>query len=282
MHVFFNLFRRSSNPLYATMKLLALLLVTLMHVVPAKIYPGHEVNWAVTPNSFCGLEDPVEWSVTFKDCEEKCAANPSCTEFAFTNNRWHGRTGCVYSTPCADPCTDGACGNWDTFDCPHGPCTPTPAPPGPAPTPPPSKFVLSPAMGSNMVLQRDTPASIYGTSGAGDNITVKINGVLETITRTLDNGTWAAVLKTRPASSTPMNITISSADTNSEAVLTNVLFGVRSPTTRFRTRMPCTMCRFGFHLALCAVLVLTLHYVPCVCLFRMFGCAGGSRTVSLM
>jgi sialate O-acetylesterase len=77
-----------------------------------------------------------------------------------------------------------------------------------------------------MVLQRDTPASIYGTSSAGDNITVEINGVLETTTTTLANGAWTAVLKTRPASSTPVNITVSSATANSApTILQNVLFG---------------------------------------------------------
>ena len=190
-------------------------------------------QWSLSPNTYCGINKvpgtPVTWSGTFEECYQGCLQTPTCTEFAFTNATLYTvRTGCAYTMPCnatAPPCHAGVCANWDTYDCPSRDCAAPPPPPAPQ-----LPFAVSAAFGSHMVLQRDTPARIYGTAGAGDIITVSVDvpGSVADAVRTtaFPNGTWAADLATRPATTTPSTLTVSSSgNPGGNLTLEDILWG---------------------------------------------------------
>ena len=213
--------------------------------------PTSSLAWSVQKNFFCGLhsKSPVTWGITFDACYESCRT-AGCVRFAFTNNRWNERTGCLIESggDCADPCTAGACGNWDTFTCNAtsgvicAPEPPAPAPPTPSP-PVPVAFTVSAALGSHMVLQRDDPgARVWGTAPAGSMVSLVVTGGAatsqqqpETKVIAAANGTWHIDLKPQSATLVPSNLTFTCASRSSSSssssrslqpiVLTDVLFG---------------------------------------------------------
>ncbi|RYD94818.1 MAG: hypothetical protein EOP54_16840, partial [Sphingobacteriales bacterium] len=96
-----------------------------------------------------------------------------------------------------------------------------PKPNGPIDT----NFVVSNVLQSNMVLQRDKPANIWGTAKPGAAINVSVSwqtGVFNAITDNL--GTWKAVIPASPANSTPQTIQINTAGKET-ITLDNILLG---------------------------------------------------------
>lgn len=82
---------------------------------------------------------------------------------------------------------------------------------------------ISRTIGSNMVLQRDRPATIWGFSTPGATVTTTFEGlVLNSIVG--PDGTWRQKLPSRPASLQPTSIHVS-ASTGESDDLTNILFG---------------------------------------------------------
>ena len=153
-------------------------------VSAANTYIGADnknIPWNVTHNAFCYDKSPVTWSGTFDECWKTCINTKGCTQFAFTNNQWTGRTGCSFAPPCKSFCTAGACRNWDTYDCPTG-ATSCQQPVAPAPAP--GRF-LSGIFASHMVLQRNVPSLLSGSNvKLGDVVTVTVTGAAgpETVT----------------------------------------------------------------------------------------------------
>jgi hypothetical protein len=99
--------------------------------------------WRVLRHTDCGLSGGTHgvmvWGVSFAACLAK-ASTEAKGGFMYTNERWHGRTGCStgLSAPTAKSCgTAGSLGNWDSYFCeaPGGKCAAPVAPPQP---PPPS------------------------------------------------------------------------------------------------------------------------------------------------
>jgi len=99
-----------------------------------------------------------------------------------------------------------------------------------AAAPPPQaagpQLAVSNALGSNMVLQRDTPSRLWGTAPPGEVVSVEVSGITpESLNTTaLADGTWALDLQTRSAQADPSNITVSGSAGN-KIQMTNVLFG---------------------------------------------------------
>ena len=185
--------------------------------------------WRVAPESFCGLNHTVNWGGTFDACLAQCVAT-KCTEFAFTNKNWAGRTGCVVQKDhCASPCdvkADAACKNWDTYTCSLADDSCAKPPPPAPPPPPPARFAVSPALGSHMVLQRDTPARVWGTAKPGSAVSLAVSGPLaEKATATASAaGEWQIDLKVRPAQAEPSTLTFSTPGA-AAITLDDVLFG---------------------------------------------------------
>lgn len=66
---------------------------------------------------------------------------------------------------------------------------------------------VSPIFGSNMVLQRNMPVPVFGTTDAGAQVTVTFNG--QTVSTTAAaNGAWRVNLAAMPARSTPDTLTV--------------------------------------------------------------------------
>ena len=98
-------------------------------------------DWKITRHAYCGEESKpqaaVTWGLTFDACVAACVQK-NTGEFAFTNEKWNGpagrKTACACTTPCAKPLTSGSNANFDTYDCPQGPCNPPKPPPPPVST----------------------------------------------------------------------------------------------------------------------------------------------------
>src|SRR4051794_5146228 len=73
----------------------------------------------------------------------------------------------------------------------------------------------------NMILQRDRPVAVWGTSDAVEAITVKFGE--QSVSATLDNKNWKAELAPLAASSEPRELTISQGDQT--LTFKNVLVG---------------------------------------------------------
>ena len=189
-------------------------------------------GWVKKPSTFCQNvgNDTLTWGVPFAGCLASCVAT-KCSDFAFTNERWTGRTGCsLQYDGCAQPCNNAAepaCGNWDTYTCalPGDACT-APAPP-PAPRPPTVAFKLSPALGDHMVLQRDTAARVWGTAPAGSTIKMALAGPMpeQQEATASATGEWAIDLKPRPATTEPSTLVFTQGSLGLSLNLTDVLFG---------------------------------------------------------
>ena len=141
--------------------------------------------------------------------------------------RWHGR-----SFSCDVPLQSSA----DSSHCPMASGADvggngSPSTPGASG----STLAFSPALGSHMVLQRDTSARIWGTASAGDVVTVEVasmsrmfSGIERVSARASANGSWYVDLKPRPASSGLLDAALISAmsrDHNTSRVLEDVLWG---------------------------------------------------------
>lgn len=89
---------------------------------------------------------------------------------------------------------------------------------------------LSATLGSNMVLQRDVEAILWGYTQPGASVTTSLHeegemeGVLLTTTAQEDDGLWRQPLPPHPATLTPTSISIKST-TGEKTKLDNVLFG---------------------------------------------------------
>jgi hypothetical protein len=90
-------------------------------------------------------------------------------------------------------------------------------------TPTAAAFSVAPYFDSHAVIQADAPAPVFGTSSAGDVVTVTLNG--NKYTGAADaNGAWTVVLPSTPASTSAVTLSITSAQ-GASATLTDVLFG---------------------------------------------------------
>jgi len=195
-------------------------------------------DWVIKRHSDCDTHNSVNvtWKLSFADCYKKSAAAGG-KAFAYTNERWPaGNAGCMVDQPdCAAPGTVGGFANWDSYYCDGGGCAPKSAVPPPAgkppspPPPPPPLPLVSRALGSHMVLQRDSPARIWGGAAAGAvNVVVSGGGGAETKTATADtSGNWRVDLKVRAATAAPSTITVSctGCKVKTPTVLTDVLWG---------------------------------------------------------
>ena len=81
---------------------------------------------------------------------------------------------------------------------------------------------LSNLFQSNMVLQRDQPIDIWGWADPDTRVKVELDGISNSSIADADGG-WRVTLPSRPASSTPIDIKISTPDQTIN--LTNVLMG---------------------------------------------------------
>lgn len=84
-----------------------------------------------------------------------------------------------------------------------------------------AEVVLPKILGNNMVLQRDKPVAIWGTAGAGENITVKFNGQTKK-TMPDASGKWQVMLDPMEASAIPQTLEIIGSNT---IKLENILVG---------------------------------------------------------
>lgn len=80
--------------------------------------------------------------------------------------------------------------------------------------------------GSNMVLQRDLPAPVWGTAGAGEEVTVEFGGQKKMVKAGAD-GKWMVKLDPLKVSSEPMTMTVSSSQSTQSPNLQikNILVG---------------------------------------------------------
>ena len=85
-------------------------------------------------------------------------------------------------------------------------------------------FSISNVFGDHMVLQRDTPANIFGFADPGVVATTVFQGIKVTSAPADANRTWTLALPAQPVTRTPQVITITSSD-GQNAVLNDVLFG---------------------------------------------------------
>jgi sialate O-acetylesterase len=91
-----------------------------------------------------------------------------------------------------------------------------------------AEVVLAPVFGDNMVLQRDLPVPVWGTSEAGRNVTVEFAG--QKMSAKADaSGNWRVALSPMAANGSPQTLTVVDADVPRSALrtprLTNVLIG---------------------------------------------------------
>ena len=84
---------------------------------------------------------------------------------------------------------------------------------------------VSNVFGSHMVLQRDTPAMIFGFAAPGVSVTVSLNGAAQPPAAADAEGTWRVALPTQPATVTPSTIAFACSDGTTPAPLVDVLFG---------------------------------------------------------
>lgn len=208
----------------AAWSLAVLVLLTVAAAGEAAAGPA----WTVKKHTDCdpghagGKSLPVTWKISFAACLAKSGGKA----FMFTNERWPSTNrGCIVDMPpCAHPCNTTGCANWDSYYCPSGTCAAPQAPPGPAP--PPIVFAVSSALGSHMVLQRDTAARVWGTAKPGATVTLALAGPApEAATATAaTNGTWQMDLKVHPATVAPSTLTFSTPG-EPDIALTDVVFG---------------------------------------------------------
>jgi sialate O-acetylesterase len=88
-----------------------------------------------------------------------------------------------------------------------------------------SNFTISNILASNMVIQRDKPFHIWGTSTPGYKVTVTVSWSISTFTTTADiNGSWLLSIPPQAATSAPQTIT---ASVNGKPAITfsNILIG---------------------------------------------------------
>ena len=88
---------------------------------------------------------------------------------------------------------------------------------------PSSSFQLSNTLGDHMVLQRDTPALVWGLANAGVEVKTTFLGQTYTVTAGSD-GIWRQRLPAQPSTPTPTSLSFTSSDGGS-AQLSDVLFG---------------------------------------------------------
>ena len=95
--------------------------------------------WRVLRHTDCGLHGAehgvMVWGISFEACLAK-ASTEAKGGFMYTNERWHGSTGCAtgLASPTKASCESaGADGNWDSYFCeaPDGKCATPAAPPQP-------------------------------------------------------------------------------------------------------------------------------------------------------
>ncbi|KAK8795734.1 hypothetical protein WA158_000390 [Blastocystis sp. Blastoise] len=87
------------------------------------------------------------------------------------------------------------------------------------------EFVLSPAIGSHMVLQRaPNHASIYGSTDVDDTVTVTFKDE-EIVAKIEENGLWRALLPAVEADNVEYKIKVASKKFNKEIVLEDIVFG---------------------------------------------------------
>jgi sialate O-acetylesterase len=101
--------------------------------------------------------------------------------------------------------------------------------PGPKPvvTTPPVivPFSVNNVLQSNMVIQRDKPFTVWGTTTAGYKVTVKVSWNANDFATTSDKyGNWAIAIPAASANSNPQIITCTT-DSAAPVVLTNILIG---------------------------------------------------------
>eukprot|EP01079_Euglenida_sp_SAG-EU17-18_P007373 gene7373-1316_t len=226
--------------------------------------PPLQLPWAHTKNQFCARNETVTWGDSFQECYFSCLSHGPlpCKAFAYTNAQWHGpagpvtagqpatvapgqalhlvgaavcmsfpatwRTlpGCLALAECSS--TQGACQNWDTYTCADPPCTEPPAPPAPH-----VPLSVSPALGSHMVLQRDSPYQIWGKASAGDTVSVVVECTRDpspsgkvAVTAGMDTE-WTATLPARAhVDGQSCNVTVTAASsTGSPVFMDDVVFG---------------------------------------------------------
>eukprot|EP01116_Phalansterium_solitarium_P019525 TRINITY_DN5491_c0_g1_i1.p1 TRINITY_DN5491_c0_g1~~TRINITY_DN5491_c0_g1_i1.p1 ORF type:complete len:513 (-),score=201.49 TRINITY_DN5491_c0_g1_i1:164-1702(-) len=84
-------------------------------------------------------------------------------------------------------------------------------------------FSLSKTLGDHMVLQRDTPATVWGFAASGTVVTTTFQGIAYKSVAD-STGTWRQKLPPQPATANAQSITFASSDGGSGA-LNDVLFG---------------------------------------------------------
>jgi hypothetical protein len=96
-------------------------------------------------------------------------------------------------------------------------------PPGPPPPPPPSLSISS-VFSSGLVLQRDTPAPIWGwTTATAASVSVTFNSKIYNATSSGPTNRWVVHLDATPATTTPLTLTVTSGVT--VITLTDLLIG---------------------------------------------------------
>ena len=97
---------------------------------------------------------------------------------------------------------------------------------------PASPFSLSKTFGSNMVLQRDSPAVLFGAAPAGSQVSIVLDGdaASQSFLATADSaGIWRQFLPSQPATKDGQGRSLSfsafGSDENPFATISNVLFG---------------------------------------------------------
>lgn len=81
---------------------------------------------------------------------------------------------------------------------------------------------VSPYFASGAILQRDAPIPVWGTSPAGEQITVSLSGIAGVTVSADASGEWEAVLPSQPAGG-PYTLTVQSSTTTSTS--TDIWFG---------------------------------------------------------
>jgi sialate O-acetylesterase len=84
---------------------------------------------------------------------------------------------------------------------------------------------VSNVLGTNMVLQRDRPANVWGYADAGVSVTVSLNGAKMPAATADATGKWLTALPAQPATTAPSTLSFSCSDGTTPADITNVLFG---------------------------------------------------------
>ena len=84
-----------------------------------------------------------------------------------------------------------------------------------------SNVTMNALFSSGMVMQHGMPAPVWGTAGAGENVTVQFNGQTKSVVAG-SNGAWKIILDSMAVSSTPLQMTVTGANT---LTITNILIG---------------------------------------------------------